>query len=582
MAEQLPKKARQPHFVFWYAIIGFLFGILCIVLATFIALRDAQLAFTLANAVKVHFTNPLLWFFDLAPFVFAILLGFAGRGENRFVRERQTSALNVQKNSEKLTAEIYALKDQIRDLEKWSHSLDESLKSEKDSNVTLQRSLADLQLSSKSTEDLISRAKQHWETTFDSVEDMILLANTDGVILRCNKATAEAFKTDYTRMIGMPVSSMIGSEANSPDSILSPGQRKEIKILPLERWYEVTASPLELEDQQSGYIYIFRDITERRQAAHNLQLQKQYYESLVKNNPVAIATLKMDHTVVECNPAFEKLFGFSPGEVLGKDLGSLIAPEGFDGEMQRFADAACQGEQAHAVTRCKRKDDTLVDVEYFWTPLFSYGRQVGTLAFYHDITELRRDWEAAAAAKVAASQVIMEEEKVEPIASKTVEEEKVEPVSLETVEEEKIEPVALKTGKAGVNIEKIEGIGPSYAQRLALVGITNTGDLLRLGASRKGREDLAEQTGLSGKLILAWVNRADLMRVPGIGEEYSDLLELAGVDTVKELRRRSPENLYQKMQEVNEQRPVVRRVPSLSEVSAWIEAASEIEALLTY
>jgi PAS domain-containing protein len=226
MADQPPKKARQPHFVFWYALIGFLFGILGIVLATFIALRDAQLAFTLANAVKVHFTNPLLWFFDLAPFVFAILLGFAGRGENRLVRERQSSALNVQKNSEKLTAEIYALKDQIRDLEKWSHSLDESLKSEKDSNLALQRSLADLQQSSKSTEDVIGRAKQHWETTFDSVEDMILLANTDGVILRCNKATAEAFKTDYTRMIGMPVSSLIGSEANSPDRILSPGQRK--------------------------------------------------------------------------------------------------------------------------------------------------------------------------------------------------------------------------------------------------------------------------------------------------------------------------------------------------------------------
>jgi predicted flap endonuclease-1-like 5' DNA nuclease len=175
-------------------------------------------------------------------------------------------------------------------------------------------------------------------------------------------------------------------------------------------------------------------------------------------------------------------------------------------------------------TRCKRKDDTLVEVEYFSTPLFSYGRQVGTLAFYHDITELRRNWEAAAAAKAAASQLMVEEEKVEPVA-------------LKTVEEEKVELVALKTGKASVNVEKIEGIGPSYAQRLSLVGITNTDDLLRLGASRKGREQLAELTGLSGKLILAWVNRADLMRVPGIGEEYSDLLELAGVDTVKELRR---------------------------------------------
>ncbi len=582
MADQPPKKARQPNFVIWYALIGFLFGILAVILATIIALLDAQLPITLANAVKVHFTNPLLWFFDIAPFAFAIILGFAGRGENRVLRERQNSALSGEKNSEKLTAEIYALKDQIRDLEKWGHSLDESLKNQKDSNLTLERSLTDLQLSSKSTEDIISRAKQQWENTFDSVEDMIVLANSDGVIIRCNRATAEAFKTDYTNIIGTPVSSLIGIETNRPDSILSSSQRREIKLPLLESWYEVTASPFELENKQSGHIYIFRDITERRQAANNLQLQKQYYELLVKNNPIAIATIKLDHTVVESNPAFEELFGFSPGEVLGRELDSLIAPEGFDDEMHRFADAANRGEQVHAVTRCKRKDNTVVDVEYFWIPMISYGRQVGTLAFYHDITGLLRNWEEAAAAKTAASQLAAEAEQVEPIASEPVEQEKVEPIASEPVEQEKVETVASKTGKAGVNVEKIEGIGPSYAQRLSMVGITNTDDLLRLGASRKGREELAERTGLSSKLILAWVNRADLMRVPGIGEEYSDLLELAGVDTVKELRRRSPENLHQKMQEVNEQRKVVRRVPALGEVSAWIEAASEIEAILTY
>ena len=110
------------------------------------------------------------------------------------------------------------------------------------------------------------------------------------------------------------------------------------------------------------------------------------------------------------------------------------------------------------------------------------------------------------------------------------------------------------------------------------MGVTTTDDLLRLGATRKGREELTEQTGLSHKLILAWVNRADLMRVPGLGEEYSDLLELAGVDTVKELRRRSPENLHKRMLAKNEQHKVVRRVPTLNEVTAWIEAAKEIEA----
>ncbi|MCK4975724.1 MAG: DUF4332 domain-containing protein, partial [Anaerolineales bacterium] len=85
-----------------------------------------------------------------------------------------------------------------------------------------------------------------------------------------------------------------------------------------------------------------------------------------------------------------------------------------------------------------------------------------------------------------------------------------------------------------------------------------------------------------GKLILKWVNRADLMRVPGVGEEYSDLLEAAGVDTIKELRNRNPEHLYQALLEVNEQKSLVRRAPHQSEVEAWVQAAEDIDPLLTY
>lgn len=102
------------------------------------------------------------------------------------------------------------------------------------------------------------------------------------------------------------------------------------------------------------------------------------------------------------------------------------------------------------------------------------------------------------------------------------------------------------------------------------------------GSSRKGREDLVEKTGISDKLILKWVNKADLMRVPGIGEEYSDLLEEAGVDTVKELRNRVPNNLYQAMLQVNALKRLVRRTPYLSEVEAWVQAAKELEPIMTY
>ncbi len=113
-------------------------------------------------------------------------------------------------------------------------------------------------------------------------------------------------------------------------------------------------------------------------------------------------------------------------------------------------------------------------------------------------------------------------------------------------------------------------------------GIVNVADLLVAGASRKGRENLAAATGITGTLILKWVNMADLMRISGIGEEFSELLEAAGVDTVKELRNRIPENLHLAMLEANKQRKMVRRTPHLSEVQSWVKQAKELDPVMTY
>lgn len=133
-----------------------------------------------------------------------------------------------------------------------------------------------------------------------------------------------------------------------------------------------------------------------------------------------------------------------------------------------------------------------------------------------------------------------------------------------------------------MKIEAIEGIGPAYAAKLGEAGIRTTEGLLKAGASRKGRMDLAEKTGITDSKILEWVNRADLMRVKGVGEEYSDLLEAAGVDTVKELRNRNAENLFNTMLKVNEEKKLVRRPPSLKEVTGWIEAAKALEPVVTH
>jgi predicted flap endonuclease-1-like 5' DNA nuclease len=128
----------------------------------------------------------------------------------------------------------------------------------------------------------------------------------------------------------------------------------------------------------------------------------------------------------------------------------------------------------------------------------------------------------------------------------------------------------------------IEGIGPVYAQKLNDAGLQNTEDLLEAGKTPKGREELAEKTGISGKLILEWTNLADLFRIKGIGEEYSDLLEEAGVDTVPELAQRNADNLHAKLAEVNAEKSLVRRLPAASQVADWVEQAKALPRVITY
>jgi predicted flap endonuclease-1-like 5' DNA nuclease len=129
---------------------------------------------------------------------------------------------------------------------------------------------------------------------------------------------------------------------------------------------------------------------------------------------------------------------------------------------------------------------------------------------------------------------------------------------------------------------KVEGIGGIYAQKLREAGIATTQALLEQGASPQGRTKIAEKTGISGTLILEWVNHVDLFRIKGVGEEYSDLLEEAGVDTVPELAQRNPENLHQKLVAVNQAKKLVRRLPTQAQVSDWIEQAKRLPRVVTY
>jgi len=134
----------------------------------------------------------------------------------------------------------------------------------------------------------------------------------------------------------------------------------------------------------------------------------------------------------------------------------------------------------------------------------------------------------------------------------------------------------------GYSIIEIEGIGPTYAEKLNAAGIKTTDAYLERAKDPKGRKALAEETGIDDKRILKWANMADLMRIKGVGEEYSELLEAAGVDTVKELKHRKPENLAAKMAEVNEEKKLVRQVPSETQVVKWVDQAKELPPMMTY
>jgi hypothetical protein len=127
-----------------------------------------------------------------------------------------------------------------------------------------------------------------------------------------------------------------------------------------------------------------------------------------------------------------------------------------------------------------------------------------------------------------------------------------------------------------MKIVDIEGVGEVYEAKLKEAGIDTVEKLLERGGTPAGREELAGKTGISGALLLRWVNHADLIRVVGVAEQFSELLEAAGVDSVPELSRRVAENLHAKMQEVNERKHLVRRLPAVSQIASWIEQSRNL------
>lgn len=132
------------------------------------------------------------------------------------------------------------------------------------------------------------------------------------------------------------------------------------------------------------------------------------------------------------------------------------------------------------------------------------------------------------------------------------------------------------------SISAIEGIGPANAEKLKGIGIRTVEKLLEMGASKKGRDEIAEKAGISGKLVLTWVNSADLFRIKGVAGQYAELLHAAGVDSVPELAQRKAENLHQKMTKANEEKKLTRHVPTLKDIESWVAQAKTLPKVITH
>jgi predicted flap endonuclease-1-like 5' DNA nuclease len=173
----------------------------------------------------------------------------------------------------------------------------------------------------------------------------------------------------------------------------------------------------------------------------------------------------------------------------------------------------------------------------------------------------------------------VEKVELEPLPDAEVAEEILEP---ELTEEASTPSQQEELAKFYYDLAYIEGVGPVYAEKLKAIGIDTPRALLERGASAPGRIEIASASGISDKLVLKWVNHVDLFRVKGVGSEYADLLEAAGVDTVVELATRNPANLYQRLVSTNMEKRLVRKVPFPSQVENWIEQAKTLPRIITY
>ncbi len=235
-------------------------------------------------------------------------------------------------------------------------------------------------------ENAVLRAKKEWEATFDKIPDLLVLTDANGVILRCNRSTIIKLDTTYHKILGQPISSFF-ADSITPQVEIDELAGTEVQIIGISDWYKLTLCQVPLSGNDNSLLYIFQDITRQKHDENEILKQKEFFESLFQNNPVAVVILDLEEKIRSTNPAFEVLFGYAEGEVIGQKLDPLVAPESLQ-EAVDLTRTVLDGGAVKGLASRQRKDGTKVEVEFAGVPVIVEGKKQGILAIYYNVTEL--------------------------------------------------------------------------------------------------------------------------------------------------------------------------------------------------
>ncbi|MBU2611104.1 MAG: PAS domain S-box protein, partial [Chloroflexi bacterium] len=350
-----------------YTLLGVLFGMIFPVFGTILHLFAGHEPLNLKAMISAQMSYPVLWIIDTTPLFLGLSFGFYGSREDRLVKLNARLEATIAERTSELVRTNQELQGEVEER--------------------------------RQTEMLISAGKKAWETTFDAVTDLIIITDDKDNILRCNLSVSKQLGRTFQELIGQPLASVLFH--CDQDEVSWNRQSGEMTFPCLEGSYEASVYPVLVEDLPPLTLYLFRNITARRQAEAELLRQKQYFEALVFNSPTAIVVLDNNERIVSCNPAFETLFGYAKDEIKGASIDELITTPETAAEAVRYTEQAMSG-SVHGFGQRRRKDGTLVEVEIFGVPIIVGGENVGALGMYHDISDLtraRREAEEASRAK---------------------------------------------------------------------------------------------------------------------------------------------------------------------------------------